>query len=91
MDTNLSENSYQSKFELMLVAPPVALVAVRLSKIFWNLNTLFFEHVPVTLLHLGHLTIAHKKKELVTFNMLYITVTIKCITIPKQISEIGAL
>ena len=62
MVTNLSENSYESKFELMLVAPPVALVAVRLSKIFLNLNTLFFEHVPFTFLHSGHLTIVLKKK-----------------------------
>ena len=61
MVTNLSENFYQSKFELMLVAQPVALAAVRLLKIFWNLNTSFFEHVPVTLLHSGHLTIACQK------------------------------
>ena len=71
----------------MSVAQPVALAAVRMSKIFWNTSLL--NMYLLLFLHSGHLTL-DRPEEFLTFNMVCITV-MKCITTHKQISEMGVL
>ena len=85
----MSENSNQSKFELMHVAQPVSLAAVKILKIFGNLNTSLLNMYLLLFLHSGHLTLT-PPEELLIFNMVCITV-MKCITTHKQLSEMVVL